>query len=333
MKRLLLVIGLILLVLLILGFIAPKTYVIEREIEINAPKNHVYEFMNSLESLYQWSTLEHADSALDISFVGTTGTVGSFATWESKEESTEGRETILNINPFYRIKTEIRRLRPWESLNHNTVSVRGQDETSTVIWHFDGHSPFPFNIRHLFTDMDEELGPTFERGLSILKKRAERTFTELKYGIQRKESTPYKRFLLDVSDEGFEEIKTDAITVLKDEYKLRLPDSLYRVMYPMALIYNEDEADTTLPRYAYEMPIFIDSKSLQTDTMFSFDALIARHVGGYGSLAKTYDEVERYLQNQALTFKFPIEERYVTNASNEPDSAKWLTILRFQLEK
>ena len=331
MKRFLLATGLILLILLVLGFIAPKQYVLERSIQIDAPKSHVYEFMNSLESLHAWSSDLHGDSSVLVTYHGTSGTVGASATWKGRKSITEGKETIQRVLPFDRIETQIRHLRPWESLNHATISVRGKGEKCTVTWHFDGHSPFPFNIRHLFADMDKVLGPKYERDLRHMKTLAEKAYLkkklQLQYGV-----IPDKKYAYFTSEQPKTVALGTVVGVKRGELAKKIGiDSLVEMIHPCFQITASGKQEELSGRMALAFPIQIEVPDIQADVVEGGRVLTARYNGGHDGLRRIHEEIKTFLRHENQGFRYPIEEVFMVCPPAETDSTKWLTLVHYRL--
>ncbi len=333
MKRIFTIVGLILFVLLILGFIAPKEYTIERSIAIDAPRNHVYEhYMSSLEGLYIWSTDRKDDLTTRTQYTGTPGTVESTAHWHTGHGIREGREKVIQIVPFHKIQTEIRHIKPWESLNHAYISVNGEGNSCNVNWKFEGHNPFPFNIRHLFIDSDQKFGPDYENGLKRLKEQAENSYLKKRLGIVIDSIEPMKLAYFDARHTANSTIdkflhgEEDNLISLLQKVKVN------QVGNPRLLLYmfSRDSILLTVP---IPSDATLDQNGLKSIDFPECLALTASHTGSYEGLRKMHDEISGYLDSQGWSYKWPLREEYVITASNQPDTTKWLTLIRYELYK
>ncbi len=331
MKRLLLAVGLVLLILLVLGFIAPKQYVIERSIVINAPKTHVYEYMNSLEALHGWTAPLFRDSNTVVRYSGTTGTVGASAKWNGGTVITEGLETITKVVPFNRIETEIRRLKPWESLSRGIILLDGQDEESTVQWRFEGHNPFPFNIRHLFTDMDKNLGPVHEMSLAALKTRAEFEYLEERWGIEEL-GPSIRQYTYNTGINGKKELFGAILAHFQNQYTEKKALEIANSGRIVELEFWEDRSDSIPIRYAYVSPNNLQIADFQYDTLNFTSSISLAVSGGLGELKKARNVMSAYLALRNLRYKHPIETIFTRWEFNEEDSTKWSATIRYGIE-
>lgn len=163
------ILGIVLLIL-ILATIAPKTYNVSRSIEINRPKDEVFAHLKSLKRQNEWSPWAKRDPNMQQKFTGTDGEVGAINYWNGNKQVGEGEQEITKIVEGERVESELRFLKPFKSTSDAylvTESV-GNDKTK-VVWGFSGQNKFPMNIMMLFMNMDKAVGKDFEEGLVNLK--------------------------------------------------------------------------------------------------------------------------------------------------------------------
>ena len=331
MRRILFSIGLVIFILLILGFIAPKEYIIERAITIQAPKSHVYErYISKLEGLHSWSKPLAEDPNTSIVYEGTPGTVGSQALWEQGTGIKSGRDEIKAIEPLQSIQTEIRYLRPWESVNQAHFDVSGTGQESTVTWRFEGHSPFPFNVRHLFINMDHNLGAGFEAGLQRLKTKAELSHLEerLYIDIDSVETINYA-----LSGDTVFHAQGSAMTMIRGlrDFVQSISDiESGRIGRPAALV---QPAQSDKQPFVMAVPVKADSIDWKVYELAGGGFINARHQGGYAGLDDTHDAVVKYIKASGWTFEWPVRYEFVAHALNQPDTSKWLTLMHYRIRE
>ena len=165
-----LLLSLIALVLIIALFVK-KDYHIFRSVEINADKEVVFEYLRYLENQNEFSVWPNKDPNVNQSYTGTDGTVGAIYHWDSKvEEVGAGEQEIMKIEDGKRIDFELRFKRPMEMEGGAYfTTIPTSDDGTNVTWGFEGRIPWPWNFFLLFNDMDAELGPDLQKGLSALK--------------------------------------------------------------------------------------------------------------------------------------------------------------------
>ncbi len=162
-------VGLVVLIL-ILAMVAPKTYNVFRTVEISKPKVEVFEYLKSLKKMDEWSPWAQKDPHMEKKFTGTDGEVGALSYWNGNKDVGEGEQEILRIVDGERIESELRFLKPWKSTSecYTQVDDTGSGNTK-VTWGFSGKNKFPMSIMMLFMSMDKMVGKDFEAGLKKLK--------------------------------------------------------------------------------------------------------------------------------------------------------------------
>lgn len=170
--------------ILILAFLAPKTYNVSRSIEIRQPKARVFEYLRFLKNQEAWSPWEKKDPNMVKQFRGTDGEVGAISSWQGNREVGEGEQELTNIIPGERVESELRFFKPWKSTSSAYLVVEEtSDNGSRVIWGFSGRNKFPMSIMMLFMNMDKMVGRDFEEGLAALKAKLEGEGKDIAPGI------------------------------------------------------------------------------------------------------------------------------------------------------
>lgn len=165
----------IVLLILILAVIAPKTYNVSRSIEIDRPKEIVFEHLKSLKKQDEWSPWGKRDPNMEQKFTGTDGQVGAISHWKGNKQVGEGEQEITKIVEGERIEAELRFLKPFKSTSDAYLLTEDAGGGRTkVTWGFSGENKFPMSIMMLFMNMDKAVGKDFEEGLSSLKQILEK---------------------------------------------------------------------------------------------------------------------------------------------------------------
>ena len=165
--------GLVVLVL-ILAMIAPKTYDVSRSTEIKKPKAEVFTYLRSLKNMDTWSPWAKKDPNMDKEFRGTDGEVGSVSYWNGNKDVGEGEQEVTKIVDGERIECALRFMKPFKSESDCYFKTEEADDGATkVTWGFAGNNKFPMSIMMIFMSMDKMVGKDFEEGLANLKANLE----------------------------------------------------------------------------------------------------------------------------------------------------------------
>lgn len=162
-------VGIIVLILL-LAILAPKSYDVSRSTEISRPKSEVFDYLRSLKKMDEWSPWAKKDPNMEKKFIGVDGEVGATSYWNGNKDVGEGEQEIKKIIDGKRIESELRFLKPWKSTSdcYMNIDDAGGGKTK-VTWGFSGKNKFPMSIFGLFVSMDKMVGKDFEEGMRNLK--------------------------------------------------------------------------------------------------------------------------------------------------------------------
>ncbi len=162
-------VGLVLLIV-VLALIAPKSYAVSRSITVNKPIGEVYNYLKLMKNQDHWSPWQERDPDMKKTFTGNDGEVGFISAWESEHKQVgSGEQEIVGLKENEEITTHLRFLKPFKSESDAYLRVNEGDGGTEVTWGFSGNNKFPMSIFMLFMNMDKAVGADFEQGLAKLK--------------------------------------------------------------------------------------------------------------------------------------------------------------------
>ena len=169
-KFLYIVLGIIALFFIVAAF-APKDYSVVKSVEINQPKDVVFNYIKYLKNQDNFSKWANIDPDMKKTYRGTDGTVGFVSRWESEHEQVGiGEQEIMKIEEGKRVDYELRFEKPWESVSPAYMTVESTASGGTKVdWAFEGEMSYPSNIMLLFMNMEEMIGNDLQEGLDNLK--------------------------------------------------------------------------------------------------------------------------------------------------------------------
>jgi len=160
----------ILVIIIILALIAPKSYDVKRSITIDRPVHETFRYLKMMKNQDHWSPWKKKDPNMTQTFSGIDGEIGFVSRWEGNKDVGVGEQEIKNIVENTVIESELRFYKPWKSQSDAYLKVASVDNGKTeVIWGFSGKNKFPASIFMLFFNMDKTVGKDFEEGLDGLK--------------------------------------------------------------------------------------------------------------------------------------------------------------------
>lgn len=176
MKRLLKVIGLLLVILIavfvIAGLLMSKKFHVSRAVIIERPLEDIHPLVEDLERWPEWTPWQEGDPSIVTQLGDITRGVGATQSWSG--ESGSGRLEITETSPSRGIAYKV-----WfeddSYLCYSRIRYETDEGRTVVHWDFNGTADAPI-IGPYFAKMIESVtGTMFDQGLSNLKKLAEKS--------------------------------------------------------------------------------------------------------------------------------------------------------------
>ena len=149
----------------------PDTYKVERTATVDAPADVVYGLVVDFHGWAAWSPWEALDPGMKKIYEG--NGKGAIYRWVGNKDVGEGQMTILDVKPNERIDIKLDFIKPFESSSQTLFSFQAAGDKTTVSWVMTGSANFLTKAMCLIKNMDEMVGPDFEKGLAKLKSASE----------------------------------------------------------------------------------------------------------------------------------------------------------------
>ncbi len=173
-KKILIALAGVLGVIVVVGLLLPKDFLVEREIVIRQPKSVVFEQVKFLKNQNTWSPWGKLDPNMKLDYKGTDGTVGFISSWAGNKDVGVGEQEIKNIVEGERVDMELRFTEPMQDTAQVYFTTEAVSENETKVrWVMEGVKPFPLNLFCLAMNMEGMIGKDFEKGLASLKAKLE----------------------------------------------------------------------------------------------------------------------------------------------------------------
>lgn len=170
MKYFLMILGVLVVVIVVLGFVAPKAFTIEKTVVIEKPRFFVFDRIRFLKSHEAWNPWTKKDPNIKYSWKGNDGTVGFLYSWVGNNKVGTGEQEIKNIVEGERIDYELRFKEPMQAIHHSSlITTEDGDKKTKLTWTMKGDMHFPGNIMFMVFGMQHKLEDDFEEGLNIFK--------------------------------------------------------------------------------------------------------------------------------------------------------------------
>jgi hypothetical protein len=173
LKRL--AIGLLLLIatFLVVVWFQPDDYRLTRSTVIAAPAAKIFPRVNDLRQWDDWSPWAKVDPNAKISFEGPLAGPGAMFHWSGNDKVGAGTMTITESKPNERIATRTDFTRPFEGTSNSDFIFSESGGQTNVIWTMTGKQNFIGKAICLVMNIENMLGPDFEKGLARLKQVSE----------------------------------------------------------------------------------------------------------------------------------------------------------------
>lgn len=169
--KILLLVGIALIVVVgSVGLSLPNEIEFERTLKVKAPKELVWDELNSLDALHNWCPWMELDPNVAIEFDGNSGSVGSIKKWKGNNVIGSGEERIMQISDSS-ITTQTRYFKPIQLNSTSTICISEVQDGVEIKWDFKTDAPFPSNLMYAVIDLKGLLSSDFERGLKKLETR------------------------------------------------------------------------------------------------------------------------------------------------------------------
>ncbi|MEI6455875.1 MAG: SRPBCC family protein [bacterium] len=158
-------------ILLVIAYILPKSYKVERSVYINADKNLIYNLTSNFNKWHLWVPWnKEMDSTAVFEIQGPDGQVGTVWKWNGKKMG-EGTMTSVELVPGQLVAYDL-------AFNHGKYQSKGkliieQGDSNKVTWTDEGDLGYNPFARYMGLFMEKMMGPDFEKGLEKLKQISE----------------------------------------------------------------------------------------------------------------------------------------------------------------
>lgn len=337
LKILGIVIVVLVLVVAVLGMVAPNSYVVERTLSINASKDLVMGQLVSLKERQTWSPWVELDPNQEVSYEGEDGQVGAVVKWSGNEDVGKGEQLITEITDDA-VSMQLKFIEPYEDIAMVKNTVSETDGGVDVAWIMEGNMPFPMNIMGLFMNMDEMIGKDFERGLAMLKDKVEPMQAELdaKPSFDIVESSlPTTTYVGFKDTVKFDDMKEFYGTHFGGAMAALSAAEITPTGPPTAIYWMWDE-EAMHAVVAAAIPFQSDEEvEFEGYEVFVLDSSAVLHLpymGGYENMMGAHLAMDAKMNDSGKELNQYVVEQYATDPGSEPDTSKWLTNIYYYVK-
>lgn len=343
LKTLLIILLAVIALAIILGLVGPRHSHIERETVIAAPGKVVWDHVNTLRKEDEWSPFRDMDPGMQVTFEGTDGEVGSKSSWEGGK-SGKGVQEIASVDLGKRVEVDLHFIEPFEGSAKGTIGLEPLGDSTKVTWAYDGENGFVARIMCVFKDMDAMMGPVFANGLAKLKDLSEADAAKRAADLKARTFRGYTIETVDLPAKTYcgkrAVVKWDKMAAFFGAAYQQAGGAIGKAGmqmdgYPSALFHAWDEAGKQADVFA-GMPVKADStlqvEGCQLEVVPAGRALMIAYHGNYDGSEEAHYAMDDMMKANGLQLRDVVIEEYVTDPTQEPDTARWLTNIYYPIK-
>ena len=323
-----LIIGVVIGLLIVLGWLLPSNVYMERSIAIEAPPEVIFQEVNSSRNFNKWSPWAGLDPNTNYSYSGPKTGVGATISWESEHEDVgNGSQWIVESLKNEKVTNQLEfdgfRGDFWTS-----IILEPNGNETWVIWTYKAEMGDNYMAKFFGPFMDNMLGPLYEEGLLNLKRVIEaKPFTELEIAEVMMEEQVYLGISQYLYWEDFSQL-TELMDGFHQEIASFASDQGINITGPPIARYsNYDERQGVQLMYGLpiEKEVPIENERIQLGTTYSGKAIKSVYRGNYLGMDPTYDIMEVFIHENGYHLQDTSWQVFEVDFRTEPDTAKWTT--------
>lgn len=314
-------IAIIVAVYVVLGLIGPSEYKVSRSIKIEAPVDVIFDQTSKFENWGAWSPWAKIATDTKYTIENDNQEVGAKMSWESNHEKVgHGSMTIDEIVKNEKVLYTLAFIKPWEMSSKGGFIYVQEENVTNVEWYDSGDIPFAQRPMMLFMDLEEMIGPMFEKGLADIKTICEK--------IAEKPAMEITKVMVEAQPILF---ISESSSLIPSEMEAKLGGAFGEIMALMSVAQVEMTAPpmsiTTMfsveemkcefdAAIVAELPEGVEvSGRIQKGETYAGKVLKTVHTGSYANLKATYDEIIAYIEANSYEINGNSWEVYVDDPS------------------
>lgn len=328
-KRILIILVTLIVLALIVAFFLPSKSSVERSVVINAKTDKIMSQIIDLKKWDFWSPWKLDDTAAKYTYNDTVG-IGAFMEWKG-EMVGHGNLRITAIEPGKSITYILSFIKPFKSKSTGMFAFDSTPEGVKVTWKNEMALAWPISRwMGVFIDFDKQMGPDFEKGLTLLRNHVE-TMHEYTYTILEKNVEAQT-----IAGIRAKIHKGDISKILGANYGAIMAyvskNGAKCIGPPMAITMAWDSLTWD---FIAAMPIDKEIPSqdkIKVEKSYAGKAIYVEYKGAYDKTYTAYMDMGAYVKEHNLTEAGGPWEVYVTDPATEPDTSKWITEIYFPVK-
>jgi effector-binding domain-containing protein len=317
-------------ILIIISFLLPRSYKVERITYIKAKRSVIHNLTSNFKKWDLWTPWTKAsDSTAVFELVGFDGQVGTQWKWTGKVLG-NGEMIVTEIIPDELIAYDLS-FNEGKYQSKGKLVIEAKGDSSKVSWFDEGDLGYNPISRFMGLFMDKMMGPDFEKGLSKLKKVAEernnwpeieeKMMPEQMVLVVRDSAGPatYGQIMGKAFGEVMNFVKNNKLVCRSAPFAIYLKWDSVTMNSVMDLGMAVEKAEKGKGR-------------IRVEKIPAMKVLIAHYFGPYDKTASVYYAMEKYIKESGMEETGGPWEIYVTDPTQEKDPMKVQTDIMFPVK-
>jgi effector-binding domain-containing protein len=331
LKKVILWLVVVIIALVIIGFLLPKSYKVERSAVIRSGGQTVYDLVCNLNKWDIWAPwTKELDSTVRFELVGNDCEVGTIRKWTGKKMG-DGQILLTELIPGQLVAFDLSFMEG-KMKSKETFTIEKMGDSCKVTWSDQGDLGYNPFARFMGLRMNKMMGPDFEKGLAKLKAVAEqrakwpeiemKSMTEQPALVIRDSAGPatYHQVFMKAFGEIGSFIKSNNL-----EYK----GSPFAIYIKWDSVTMNSVMDIGIP---VDRMIDKGKGRVRVEKLPAQTVAIAYYFGPYEKTADTYRILEQYIRESGKEISGGPWEIYVSDPMKEKDPSKLETDILFPVK-
>lgn len=151
----------------------PATTHIERSVTVSATAADLEPHVSDFTNFVNWSPWTGLDPSQATTFSDPPSGKGAWYTWEGNDDVGKGRMDLTVQEPG-KVVHHLTFIEPFAAEADASILWAAEGDGLKVTWTYDADNDFMGKVMSLFMNMDDMLGPDYEKGLANLKSNVEK---------------------------------------------------------------------------------------------------------------------------------------------------------------
>jgi len=318
-------------VIVVIAYLLPKTYKVERSIVIQSNPEVIYGLTSNFDLWHLWVTwTKEFDTTAVFEITGSAGKVGTTWKWTG-EKLGQGEMTARELIPGQLVAYDLA-FDNGKYMSKGKIVIEQLGDSCKVSWFDEGDLGYNPLSRYMGRFMDRMMGPDFEKGLAKLK-----MISEIRANWPKIEEVviPAQTVIMIMDSAGpseYEKIMGKAYTEL---YGFLKEAKLVQKGYPFATYLRWDSV-TMFSVMNICIPVEQADKGKGRIRVMNLpEQLVVKavHHGAYNKTEPVYRALAQYIIEAGKTEVGGPSEIYITSPAIEKDTTKWVTHIVFPIKQ